>query len=166
MGFAIPEVIINLAIVWIVLMVYFMGWTGTKEILFRRKSLMDPEVGLEEEKMELKVETVCKEAEEKEEVKTEVDVSVEDRVEAVIREKYESLGPASFHEVSVLVIFSSLVIVWFLRKPGFLPGWAEFLQWTDSKDKVTTIGSATPTILAVILLFVVPADPRKNPSGP
>lgn len=44
-----------------------------------------------------------------------------------MREEYRSLGRMKFAEVSVLVIFILLVILWFTREPGFIHGWATVL---------------------------------------
>jgi len=46
-------------------------------------------------------------------------------VREVISVKYEELGPMTFHEGSVLILFIIVVILWFFRKPEFIPGWAE-----------------------------------------
>jgi len=90
----------------------------------------------------------------------------ENKVKKVIQERYNALGAMNFHEIGVLSLFSTLVVIWFMRKPGFLPGWAAALQWTNSSGSVVSIGSATPTILIVMLLFIIPANPSKDPSGP
>eukprot|EP00092_Neocalanus_flemingeri_P015230 GFUD01016459.1.p1 GENE.GFUD01016459.1~~GFUD01016459.1.p1 ORF type:complete len:521 (+),score=103.80 GFUD01016459.1:27-1565(+) len=93
-------------------------------------------------------------------------VDPESGVTKVIQESYDGLGAMTFHEIGVLGLFSTLVIIWFMRKPGFLPGWAEALQWTTASGSTVSIGSATPTILIVMLLFIIPANPAKDPSGP
>ena len=46
-------------------------------------------------------------------------------VRDVISVKYEELGPMTFHEGSVLILFIIVVLLWFFRKPEFIPGWAE-----------------------------------------
>jgi len=46
-------------------------------------------------------------------------------VREVISVKYEELGPMTFHEGSVLILFIIVVLLWFFRKPEFMPGWAE-----------------------------------------
>lgn len=46
-------------------------------------------------------------------------------VREVISVKYKELGPMTFHEGSVLMLFIILVLLWFFRKPEFIPGWAE-----------------------------------------
>ena len=83
----------------------------------------------------------------------------------------------TFHEGAVLALFILLVLLWFLRlveegrvrvvrKPGFLGGWAGLLQWEGRAGETVTIGAASPTLAVVLLLFVVPADPRGHPGGP
>ncbi len=42
----------------------------------------------------------------------------------VMKNEYKKLGTMSFAEGAVLVIFVILVILWFTREPGFMPGWA------------------------------------------
>ncbi|XP_023339822.1 solute carrier family 13 member 5 [Eurytemora carolleeae] len=86
-------------------------------------------------------------------------------VKNIFLEKYKSLGPMSFHEKSVLSLFSTLVLIWFTRNPGFMPGWAELLQSQNAQGKTITIGSASPTILVVSLLFLIPRNPKENPDA-
>ena len=99
----------------------------------------------------------------------------------------QELGPLSPHEVSTLALFLALVLVWLLRRPGFMPGWADMLQWTNEEGGITntallaclitdellttlilsgstiSISSATPTLLIVVLFFIIPADPVNDP---
>ncbi|RWS30762.1 solute carrier family 13 member 5-like protein, partial [Leptotrombidium deliense] len=81
----------------------------------------------------------------------------------LITEKYRQLGPPtdnlfsnnahSFHEMSVLILFSSLVLLWMFRDPHFFKGWMHFFDEIKPKD-------ATAAIFIVILLFVIPSQPR------
>ena len=43
-----------------------------------------------------------------------------------MRQKYEALGAISTHEISVLISFIILILLWFFRQPLFMPGksWA------------------------------------------
>lgn len=50
----------------------------------------------------------------------------------VIKDEYKKLGKMSFAEGCVLAIFILLVLLWFTRDPGFIPGWATVLF---NKDK-------------------------------
>lgn len=48
-----------------------------------------------------------------------------------IDDKLKELGPMSFHEISVGILFIFAILLWFFRKPQFIPGWAE--QFTHLK---------------------------------
>ncbi|GCB82347.1 hypothetical protein scyTo_0021587, partial [Scyliorhinus torazame] len=45
----------------------------------------------------------------------------------VIKDEFENLGKMSFAEITVLILFILLVVLWFSRDPGFIPGWASVL---------------------------------------
>ena len=60
----------------------------------------------------------------------------------------------SFREATVLVLFVSLVLLWFFRKPGFFTSYGDLLGL--DKDGNPSIEDATPAILICILLFVLP----------
>lgn len=49
-------------------------------------------------------------------------------VQSMIRQKYNDLGPMTFHERSVLVLFIAVVFLWFFREPEFIPGWAGLIS--------------------------------------
>ncbi|XP_072301882.1 solute carrier family 13 member 2 [Eucyclogobius newberryi] len=72
---------------------------------------------------------------------------------AVMREEYRKLGPMSFAEIMVLVIFVLLVLLWFTREPGFIPGWATVLFNQDA----AYVSDGTTAILMSLLFFVVPS---------
>ncbi|KAM4699081.1 Na(+)/citrate cotransporter isoform 2-T3 [Discoglossus pictus] len=76
----------------------------------------------------------------------------------VIREEHRKLGPVSFAESSVLLLFTLLVILWFTRDPGFVKGWATVLFNTDSVEYVT---DATVAVFTAVLLFILPATKPK-----
>jgi hypothetical protein len=48
------------------------------------------------------------------------------RIAAVLKRKYESLGPVSFAELTSGLSFVVLIILWVLRQPGFIPGWSDW----------------------------------------
>lgn len=83
-----------------------------------------------------------------------------------LRARYEELGPISWREIQVAVIFVLLILAWISRSPRFVPGWASLLNLTDANGKSTAVTDSTVVILAVLILFVLPAyprcDPRKN----
>ena len=48
----------------------------------------------------------------------------------VIDQRYKELGPMTIHEIQVMVLFIIMVVMYFTRKPGIFPGWAD---WLDAK---------------------------------
>uniref|UniRef100_A0A3Q2Z2S0 Solute carrier family 13 member 2 n=1 Tax=Hippocampus comes TaxID=109280 RepID=A0A3Q2Z2S0_HIPCM len=71
----------------------------------------------------------------------------------VIKDEYKKLGKMSFAEASVLIIFILLVLLWFTREPGFIPGWATVL-FNQNKQYVT---DGTVAILLSALFFCIPS---------
>ncbi|XP_051933736.1 solute carrier family 13 member 2-like [Hippocampus zosterae] len=71
----------------------------------------------------------------------------------VIKDEYKQLGKMSFAEASVLTIFILLVLLWFTREPGFIPGWATVL-FNQKKQYVT---DGTVAILLSALFFCIPS---------
>lgn len=63
----------------------------------------------------------------KREAKTKANEEQAKIVREVISVKYKELGPMTFHEGSVLILFIIVVLLWFFRKPEFIPGWAEIV---------------------------------------
>ncbi|XP_061734114.1 Na(+)/citrate cotransporter [Nerophis ophidion] len=86
-------------------------------------------------------------------VKTEKEVAAYN----MIREQHRLLGPMSFGELSVLGLFTLLVVLWFTRDPGFVHGWA-----TDIfNSKAEYVTDATVAIFIAVLLFVLPSKPPR-----
>ncbi|KAL4659395.1 solute carrier family 13 member 1 [Arapaima gigas] len=77
----------------------------------------------------------------------------------VIKEEYHALGPLSHQEIITLVIFLLMVLLWFLRNPGFMPGWASLFP--DYEGYAT---DATVAIMLGLTLFVIPAYKPSNPN--
>nr|XP_057936114.1 solute carrier family 13 member 2-like isoform X3 [Doryrhamphus excisus] len=71
----------------------------------------------------------------------------------VIKDEYKKLGKMSFAEASVLVIFTLLVLLWFTREPGFIPGWATVL-FNQTTMYVT---DGTVAVLLSSLFFCIPS---------
>ncbi|ETE61598.1 Solute carrier family 13 member 2, partial [Ophiophagus hannah] len=46
---------------------------------------------------------------------------------SIIKSEYRALGRIKFSEGAVLILFITLVVLWFTREPGFMPGWANAL---------------------------------------
>ncbi|XP_072231569.1 solute carrier family 13 member 2 [Leuresthes tenuis] len=72
---------------------------------------------------------------------------------AVMKEEYRKLGGMRFSEGSVLTIFVLLVLLWFTREPGFIPGWATVLFNKDDEF----VSDGTVAIFMSMLFFVIPS---------
>ncbi|NXC70294.1 S13A2 protein, partial [Anhinga anhinga] len=77
----------------------------------------------------------------------------------IIKEESRKLGSMKFAEIAVLILFILLVLLWFTRDPGFIPGWAAVLF---NKNNTSYVTDATVAIFISILLFVIPADISSN----
>ncbi|XP_072475149.1 Na(+)/citrate cotransporter [Notamacropus eugenii] len=76
----------------------------------------------------------------------------------MLKEEYEKLGPLSYAEISVVITFLLLILLWFFRDPGFIPGW-QSLYWVDSKKKYVSDG--TVAICISVLMFILPSQKFK-----
>lgn len=81
-------------------------------------------------------------------------------VRDAIKKRYNDLGSLSFHEGAVLSIFLVIVLLWFFRDPYVVTGWSSFFALGKK------IKDATPAMLLVCLLFLIPARPAADPRGP
>lgn len=81
-------------------------------------------------------------------------------VRDAIKKRYNDLGSLSFHEGAVLFIFLVIVLLWFFRDPYVVTGWSSFFALGKK------IKDATPAMLLVSLLFLIPARPVADPRGP
>ncbi|XP_056139198.1 solute carrier family 13 member 2-like [Lampris incognitus] len=71
----------------------------------------------------------------------------------VMRNEFKKLGSISFAESCVLAVFTLLVILWFTREPGFMPGWATVL-FNKNKPYVT---DGTVAVAMSALFFCIPS---------
>jgi sodium-dependent dicarboxylate transporter 2/3/5 len=69
----------------------------------------------------------------------------------VFRDEYDKLGPISFAEISVSILFITLIILWFARDPGFAPGYSSLFKEGYVLDSF-------PAVLVSTLLFVFPSE--------
>jgi di/tricarboxylate transporter len=44
-------------------------------------------------------------------------------VKKVLKKQLEDLGPMTFHQAILATLFAVLILLWFFRDPGFVPGW-------------------------------------------
>lgn len=44
-------------------------------------------------------------------------------VKKLLKQQYEDLGPMTFHQAIIAILFALLILLWFFRDPGFIPGW-------------------------------------------
>ncbi|NXO77405.1 S13A5 protein, partial [Sitta europaea] len=82
----------------------------------------------------------------------------------VLKAEMKKLGPISYAELNVLLLFVLLVLLWFSRNPGFVKGWAARLFPGGEKY----ISDSVPAVFIALLLFILPAHKPKfiawNPS--
>uniref|UniRef100_A0A8C4LPE4 Solute carrier family 13 member 2 n=1 Tax=Equus asinus asinus TaxID=83772 RepID=A0A8C4LPE4_EQUAS len=84
----------------------------------------------------------------------------------VIQREHRLLGPMTFAEKAVTVLFLTLVILWFTREPGFFLGWGNLAFSNEHGESMVSDG--TVAIFIGIVLFIVPSkipgltqDPRE-----
>ncbi|NXN56748.1 S13A2 protein, partial [Rynchops niger] len=79
----------------------------------------------------------------------------EQRAYDTIKEESKKLGSMKFAEIAVLILFILLVLLWFTRDPGFIPGWATVLF---NKSDTSYVTDATVAMFISVLLFIIPSD--------
>ncbi|XP_061073314.1 Na(+)/citrate cotransporter-like isoform X1 [Conger conger] len=72
----------------------------------------------------------------------------------VVRDELRQLGPISFGEGSVLVLFLLLILLWFTRDPSFTTGWARRLLSNDAGY----VNDATVSVFIAVLMFILPSQ--------
>ncbi|MFQ6104849.1 MAG: SLC13 family permease [Candidatus Glassbacteria bacterium] len=79
-----------------------------------------------------------------------------------VKEEYERLGPASYEEKAVFIVFVATALLWLSRQDIVLgslriPGWSSILSLEGSVD------DGTVAIAMAVLLFIVPS--RRSDTG-
>ncbi|XP_044540283.1 solute carrier family 13 member 5, partial [Gracilinanus agilis] len=82
----------------------------------------------------------------------------EKAIYGMLRREYEKLGPLTYAEVSVLLSFVFLILLWFFRDPGFIPGWQSLL-WVEGSRRY--VSDSTVAVFISILLFILPSQRPK-----
>ncbi|NXN95346.1 S13A5 protein, partial [Rhinopomastus cyanomelas] len=77
----------------------------------------------------------------------------------VLKAEMKKLGPISYAEFNVLLMFVLLVLLWFSRHPGFVRGWASSL-FPEGEKFIT---DSAPAVLVALLLFILPAQKPRLP---
>ncbi|XP_041349282.1 solute carrier family 13 member 2-like [Gigantopelta aegis] len=72
-----------------------------------------------------------------------------EEITKLIRMEHKKLGSMSFAEYVVLVHLILMVLLWFTRNPGFIPGYADLFPKGYISD-------AVPSVLGAISLFIFP----------
>jgi len=80
---------------------------------------------------------------------------------SVFRQEYARLGPISYEEKTVLILFVLLSLLWLFRSPihigGFtVPGWSQILSTPKYVD------DGTVAMLIAIILFLIPSKSRPH----
>ncbi|XP_031324224.2 solute carrier family 13 member 2 [Camelus dromedarius] len=73
----------------------------------------------------------------------------------VVRREHKLLGPMTFAEKAVTILFILLVVLWFTREPGFFTGWGN-LAFSD-KDGKSMPSDGTVAIFIAVIMFIVPS---------
>nr|AKN21486.1 slc13a-7 [Schmidtea mediterranea] len=92
--------------------------------------------------------------------KRRVDPVRDGRIMKLINQEYIKLGNIKYGEISTLIVFILMVLLWILRDPG-TPIWGLlFTHKTQSGKVVKYWGDSITAILAALLVFILPS---KNP---
>ncbi|XP_004684923.1 PREDICTED: solute carrier family 13 member 2 [Condylura cristata] len=73
----------------------------------------------------------------------------------VIKTEHKLLGPMTFAEKAVSILFVLLVVLWFTREPGFFTGWGNLAFPNEKGESMASDG--TVAIFISIILFIVPS---------
>ncbi|KAM5273469.1 solute carrier family 13 member 2 [Ctenodactylus gundi] len=73
----------------------------------------------------------------------------------VIKTQHKLLGPMTFAEKAVTVLFVMLVALWFTREPGFFQGWGNLAFANEEGESMASDG--TVAIFISIIMFIVPS---------
>jgi sodium-dependent dicarboxylate transporter 2/3/5 len=69
-------------------------------------------------------------------------------VKKLLRKQHEDLGSMTFHQYTIASLFGLLILLWFFRDPGFMPGWINLFP-----NKYDTPVQIVLVLFSSILLF-------------
>jgi sodium-dependent dicarboxylate transporter 2/3/5 len=78
---------------------------------------------------------------------------VQSTIKVSLRESYNSLGKISLHEIEVIGIFVTVLILWIGSDKHLFPGIGKFF-------KPTNPSLATPAVFGILLMFTIPRKPE------
>jgi len=160
MGFALPLALVNIILCWLYLrgVIAIFNWiengktsAGYSDVSLSKMNVDSPKDNTDQQDDNADPPTVFVSA-----ISTVDKVDSEDHAEdikSIVNKHLKELGSITYKELVVTGLFVSLVALWFFQRPKFIVGWADLLE--EKK-----VGAATPAILVVLLVFMIPA---KNP---
>lgn len=81
-------------------------------------------------------------------------------IDMSIKKNWKDLGPLSFGENLLILCFLFCALNCIFMSPGFFDGWGNYISKKyslPSNAKKLVVSDATPAILTMILLFVLPS---------
>ena len=88
------------------------------------------------------------------------DAEKEEHVRFMLKTKQLELGPLSYGEKSVTILFLVLGFLWFTRSPGFITGWGDLLNNYNG----ARVSDSTTGIFVALLCFALPSMSFWNPN--
>jgi len=154
MAIACPLMLINLFACWAYLrLVIWISGRGKNKVSSDAAGLGNPNDKSQQDQLPLAESPTKKPKKEEENVQQE---QVED-IKTFVDRSYKELGSFSYKETVISLLFVLLVALWFFQSPKFIAGWADLISPEEWKNSGKGIGAATPAILVVLLVFVIPA---------
>ena len=71
-------------------------------------------------------------------------------VEEVVRVRSEELGSITVHEITVAIVFVSVILLWAFRDSGSRNSWPQLFTDLEVRD-------ATPAVIGLVIVFVLPS---------
>ncbi|KAL7058214.1 hypothetical protein AAHC03_017135 [Spirometra sp. Aus1] len=161
MAFAFPISLLCLLAVWIVLCLIYLGPRAFFKCTKKLKDEHPRKDATEARAAFLPGDGTVStnpEVEEKEGGSRDASVTITSAVQKIVREESLALGSIKYGEISCLIMFALLILLWIGREPG-VPGWSRLMPTTkDAKGRVVEfVDDVQATVFFVILAFLLPA---------